>query len=274
MHYRHGRRSLTYKRLTATIRQAGPPTVLIVLLIALWQAATWLGRVPEWLLPSPARIVQTAWQVAPALLPHIGQTILETLLGLGLSLIIGLLLAIAIDLSALLRRTLYPLLVISQTVPIIALAPLLVVWFGFGMISKVFIVVLVCFFPIAVNTADGLRATDPDHVSLLRAMGASRGSIFRVVRLPSALPSFFSGLKVAVTYSVIGAVIAEWIGASRGLGIYMIRSANAFRTAQLFAAIVVTSLLSIMLFLLVSGLERVAMPWFYSAKREEQWESL
>lgn len=233
-----------------------------------------IGRVPEWLLPAPARILQTAWEVAPALVLHIGQTLLETFWGLVLSLATGILLAFAIDLSPLLRRALYPLLVASQTIPIIALAPLLVVWFGFGIISKVVVVALVCFFPIAISLADGLRATDPEHVALLRAMGAGRGQIFRTVRIPSALPSFFSGFKIAVTYSIIGAVIAEWIGASQGLGLYMIRSANAFRTAQLFAAIIVTSLLSIGLFLLVSGLERALLPWYYTTKREEQWESL
>ena len=269
-----GRRADSRRRLALTVSRFGPPAALIALLIALWQVITWVGQMPEWLLPSPARILQTAWEVGPALVPHIGQTLLETFWGLGLALTAGLLLAFAIDLSPFLRRALYPLLVASQTIPIIALAPLLVVWFGFGMVSKVVVVALVCFFPIAINTADGLRATDPEHVALLRAMGARRGQIFRVVRLPSALPPFFSGLRIAVTYGVIGAVIAEWIGASQGLGIYMIRSANAFRTAQLFTAIAVASLLSIALFLLVSGLERALLPWYHTAKREEQWESM
>lgn len=262
------------QRFAVALRQSGPPAALIALFIMLWQVAVVVGRVPEWLLPAPARILQTMWEVAPALVPHVGQTLLETFWGLLLSLATGIILAFAIDLSPLLRRALYPLLVASQTIPIIALAPLLVVWFGFGIVSKVVVVALVCFFPIAINLADGLRATDPEHVALLRAMGAGRGQIFRTVRLPSALPSFFSGFKIAVTYSVIGAVIAEWIGASQGLGLYMIRSANAFRTAQLFAAIIVTSLLSIALFLLVSGLERALLPWYYTTKREEQWESL
>jgi len=262
------------RRFALALRQSGPPAALIALFIVLWQVAVVVGRVPEWLLPAPARILQTMWEVAPALVPHVGQTLLETFWGLLLSLATGIILAFAIDLSPLLRRALYPLLVASQTIPIIALAPLLVVWFGFGMVSKVVVVALVCFFPIAINTADGLRATDPEHVALLRAMGARRGQIFRVVRLPSALPPFFSGLRIAVTYGVIGAVIAEWIGASQGLGIYMIRSANAFRTAQLFTAIAVASLLSIALFLLVSGLERALLPWYHTAKREEQWESM
>ena len=267
-------RPAAQRRLSAVLRQAGPALALITLLIVLWQVIVVSRRVPEWLLPSPARILQTLIQAAPGLVPHVGQTLLETFWGLLLALVTGIVLAFAIDLSPVLRRALYPLLVASQTVPIIALAPLLVVWFGFGIVAKVVVVALVCFFPIAINMADGLRATDPEHVALLRVMGAGRGQIFRTVRLPSALPSFFSGLKIAVTYSVIGAIISEWIGASRGLGIYMIRSAGAFRTAQLFAAIIVTSLLSIALFLLVSGLERLLLPWYYTTKREEQWESL
>ncbi|HIQ05907.1 MAG TPA: ABC transporter permease [Anaerolineae bacterium] len=257
-----------------TLQRTLPPTMLIVLLIVLWQVVTTEFDIPEWLLPSPWAIVQAGWRTAPLLTPHTAQTLLETAIGLVLALMTGVLLAVAIDLSSLLRRTLYPLLVASQTVPIIAIAPLLIVWFGYGILPKVVVVALVCFFPIAVNTADGLRGADPDFVALLRAMGASRWAIFTRVRVPSSLPSFFSGLKIAATYSVIGAVIGEWVGASKGLGIYMLRSSNAFRTAQLFAAIVVTSLLSIALFLLVSGLEHWLLPWYYTAQREEQWESL
>jgi ABC-type nitrate/sulfonate/bicarbonate transport system permease component len=166
------------------------------------------------------------------------------------------------------------LLVASQTIPIMALAPLLVIWFGYGLASKAAVVALVCFFPVAVATADGLRGADPDLLALLRSMGASRRQVLFKVRLPGALPGFFSGLKIAVTYSVIGAIIGEWVGAGRGLGVYMIRSANAFATAQVFAAIGVTSLVSVLLFLAVSALERLCLPWYYTAAREEQWEEV
>jgi ABC-type nitrate/sulfonate/bicarbonate transport system permease component len=132
--------------------------------------------------------------------------------------------------------------------------------------------VLICFFPLAVNTADGLASADPDLVALLRAMGATRGQIWRLVRLPSALPSFFSGLRIAVTYSVVGATIGEWVGGSAGLGLYMLRSKNALATDQVFVAIVITSAISIGLYALVYFIERAALPWYHSAQRSERWE--
>jgi ABC-type nitrate/sulfonate/bicarbonate transport system permease component len=193
-------------------------------------------------------------------------------LGLALALLTGVALAAALDLSSWLRRALYPLLVISQTIPILALAPLLIIWFGFGIIPKVFIVALVCFFPIAVNTADGLSGADPELLSLLRAMGASRSQLWTKVRLPASLPYFFSGLRVAATYSVIGAVIGEWVGASQGLGIYMLRSANAFKTPQVFSTIAISSLISLTLFMMVFLVERMLLPWYHSAQRTAQWE--
>jgi ABC-type nitrate/sulfonate/bicarbonate transport system permease component len=239
-----------------------------------WQAATWIWSLPKWLLPSPWQIVMAAVDARDLLGTHTWQTLQETLWGLALSLVAGLLFAIAIDFSAILRRALYPLLVASQTVPIIAIAPLLIIWFGYGMLPKVIVVALVCFFPITVNTAAGLQSADPDLIALLRAMGASRRQIFFKVRLPGALPAFFSGLRIAVTYSVIGAIIGEWVGASYGLGIFMTRSANAFLTERVFAAIAITSLLSIALFLIVAVLERALLPWYYTAARKEQWEEI
>jgi len=239
-----------------------------------WELAVRVFNVPKWLLPAPTQIIQAAWEVQALLWVHTRQTLLETWLGLSLALATGLVLALAIDLSSLLRRTLYPLLVASQTVPILAIAPLLIIWFGFGVLPKVIIVALICFFPIAVNTADGLRSVDPDLIALLRSMDASRWQIFVKVRAPAALPLFFSGLKIAVTYGVIGAVIGEWVGASEGLGIFMLRSSHSFLTDRVFAAIAVTSVLSIAMFLAVTVLERVLLPWYYTSARQEQWEAL
>jgi ABC-type nitrate/sulfonate/bicarbonate transport system permease component len=222
------------------LRQYAPPLMLMLLLLVAWQVGTWVTRVPKWLLPSPWQIIQAGAEASDLLGPHV-------------------------------RRTIYPLLVASQTVPILALAPLLIIWFGYGILPKVIVVGLVCFFPIVVSTADGLRVADPDLIALLRAMGANRRQIFWKVRLPGALPSFFSGLKIAITYCVVGAVIGEWVGASRGLGIFMIRSSKNFLTDRVFAAIAVTSLLSIMMFVAVVALEYALLPW-YHAHREEVWE--
>jgi len=254
-------------------RQYAPPLLLILMLLVAWQVLTWLMKVPKWLLPSPWQIVVAGVEARELLGPHTWQTLKETWVGLGLAVTVGLGLALVIDFSSLLRRTVYPLLVASQTVPILALAPLLIIWFGYGILPKVIVVALVCFFPIVVSTADGLRVADPELIALLRAMGANRRQIFLKVRVPGALPSFFSGFKIAITYSVVGAVIGEWVGASRGLGIFMIRSSKSFLTDRVFAAIAVTSLLSIVMFAAVMLLERSLLPWYY-ARRDEVWEEL
>jgi ABC-type nitrate/sulfonate/bicarbonate transport system permease component len=256
-----------------SVRLYAPPLMLILLLLAAWQVGTWVMQIPKWLLPSPVQIVVAGIEARQLLGPHTWQTLKETWLGLGLSLVVGLSLALVVDSSSLLRRTVYPLLVTSQTVPVLALAPLLIIWFGYGILPKVIVVALVCFFPIVVSTADGLRMADPDLIALLRAMGAKKRQIFVKVRVPGALPSFFSGLKIAITYSVVGAVIGEWVGASRGLGIFMIRSSKNFLTDRVFAAIAVTSLLSILMFAVVMLLERSLLPWYF-AHREEVWEEM
>jgi len=260
------------QRLPRWTREFFPPLILILFAIFAWYVVALRSGLSEFILPSPHRVLQAGWETRDLLGPAIATTMLETLLGLVISIILGVSIATSMDLSAFLRRALYPILVASQTVQILAIAPLLIIWFGFGLLPKVIIVVLICFFPLAVSTADGLASADPDLVSLLMAMGAKRGQIWRMVRLPSALPSFFSGLRVAVTYSVVGATIGEWVGGSAGLGLYMLRSKNALATDQVFVAIVITSAISIGLFTLVYVIERLALPWYYSSQRIERWE--
>ncbi|MBP7692325.1 MAG: ABC transporter permease [Anaerolineales bacterium] len=253
-------------------REAGPPLLLIGLLVLAWEAAAVLSGLPAFILPSPSQVWQAGWETRALLLSALGATLLETALGLAVALALGVALAAAMDFSALLRRALYPLLVVSQTVQILAIAPLLIIWFGFGLTPKIIIVVLVCFFPLAVNTADGLASADPDYIALLRSLGATRAQIWRLVRLPAALPAFFSGLRVAVTYSVVGATIGEWVGGTNGLGLYLLRSKNALATDQVFVAIVITSAVSIALYALVLLIERWALPWYHSAQRTRQWD--
>lgn len=255
-------------------RERMPALLLLVGLLVLWECFVLWGGTPRWILPSPSDIVRAGVEAAPLMAPHVWQTLLETWLGLALALVGGLALALAIDLSSVLRRALYPLLVASQTIPIMALAPLLIIWFGYGILPKVVVVFLVCFFPIAINTADGLAGADPEMLALLRSMGATRWQIFTRVRLPGAMPAFFTGLKIAITYSVVGAIIGEWVGASRGLGIFMLRASNSFLTDRVFAAIAVTSLLSIAMFLMVVAIERATLRWYYTAARQEQWEEV
>ncbi len=262
----------TAGRLADWTRSLAPPAALIFLLLAAWHSTAQVSGLPAFILPGPRQVIAAGWETRALLAEAIGVTLLETALGLTIALGLATAIAAVMDLSSLVKRALYPILVASQTVQILAIAPLLIIWFGFGLTPKVIVVVLVCFFPMAVSTADGLASADPDLIALLRAMGAGRGQTWRLVRLPAALPSFFSGLRVAVTYSVVGATIAEWVGGSAGLGLYMLRSKNALQTDQVFVGMVITTALSIGLFVLVALIERAALPWYYSAQRVEQWE--
>jgi ABC-type nitrate/sulfonate/bicarbonate transport system permease component len=254
------------------IREVFPPLFLILFTIFAWYMVALESGLSDFILPSPLRVLQAGWETRDLLGSAVATTMIETVIGLTISIILGVAIAAMMDLSSFLRRALYPILVVSQTVQILAIAPLLIIWFGFGLLPKVIIVVLVCFFPMAVNTADGLASADPDFIALLMAMGAKRRQIWRMVRLPSALPSFFSGLRIAVTYSVVGATIGEWVGGSAGLGLYMLRSKNALATDQVFVAIVITSAISIGLFGLITFIERLLLPWYYSEQRVERWE--
>ena len=264
--------SKTSSRAPRWFRELFPPLLLISFVLFLWQIIATQSGLSAFVLPSPAEVGLAGWETRAILGAAIGTTLIETAIGLVIAIGLGIAIATAMDLSAFLHRALYPILVASQTVQILAIAPLLIIWFGFGLLPKVIIVVLICFFPLAVNTADGLASADPDLIALLRAMGAKRSQIWRIVRLPAALPSFFSGLRVAVTYSVVGATIGEWVGGSAGLGLYMLRSKNALATDQVFVAIVITSIISIGLFVLIYFLERLALPWYYSAQRSQHWD--
>lgn len=259
-------------RRNALLGEVLPPLALLSLTVAAWALVSARSGLSAFILPSPAEVARAGWETRDLLLPALRTTLLETGLGLIISIGLGAAIAAAIDLSPVLRRALYPLLVASQTVQILAIAPLLIIWFGFGLTSKVLIVVLICFFPLTLSMADGLASADPDLLALFRAMGARRGQIWRMVRLPSALPAFFSGLRIAVTYSVVGATIGEWVGGTEGLGLYLLRSKNALATDQVFVAILITSAVSIGLFLLVTLLERLALPWYHTRQRAEQWE--
>jgi ABC-type nitrate/sulfonate/bicarbonate transport system permease component len=254
------------------LREAIPPLLLIALMVLMWHVAATRSGLSAFILPSPAQVLRAGWETRGLLGASIVTTLIETALGLAVALLLGVAIAAAMDFSPWLRRALYPLLVVSQTVQILAIAPLLIIWFGFGLLPKIIIVVLICFFPLAVSTADGLASADPDLIALFRAMGARREQIWRMVRLPAALPAFFSGLRVAVTYSIVGATIGEWVGGTEGLGLYMLRSKNALATDQVFVAIVITSALSIALYALVYFIERAALPWYHSAQRAQQWD--
>ena len=250
-----------------TLTAIVPALVLLAALVLLWQ---WYASQPDidaQILPTPLAVWGVLVGQRDILWQHMLVTLQETLIGFALALAAGVAFGTLIDFSPWLRRAIYPLLVASQTIPIITLAPLLVLWFGFGLVSKSIVVLLVCFFPIVVALADGLRSADPELIRLFRAFGAGPVRIFWSVRLPGALPSLFSGVRIAIAYSVIGAIFGEYVGASAGLGFYMQLKQHSFATAGVLAAIVVTALLSIALFASVAIIERLALPWYYLQRR-------
>jgi putative hydroxymethylpyrimidine transport system permease protein len=243
------------------------PALIIVALLGAWElAARWdviadALNIEPFLVPAPSEIAQALWEDRDLLADNGWVTLQEVLLGFACAVAAGLGFATLLHLSETLRRAFYPLLVASQTIPIIVVAPILVVWFGFGIGPKLAIIALICFFPITVNTLDGLRAVDPDAVKMLRTLDASRWQVFRRLEAPTALPYAFSGAKVAVAVAVIGAVFGEWSGATEGLGVVM-NTANAnLLVARMFAAVVVLAVMAICLFGLLALLERKVVRW-------------
>ncbi len=257
------------KKLQSIISKLSPAVALLAV-VAIWAAATGFHLVPSFMLPSPAAVAKAFVSDFSLLLQHARVTLTEAFLGLLLGVVLAFLLATLMDRFEILYKAIYPLLVITQTVPTIAVAPLLVLWQGFGMAPKITLVVLTTFFPIAVSLLDGYRCADPDAINLLRSMGAGRVKIFRYIKFPSALGSFFAGLKVSASYAVVGAVVAEWLGGFEGLGVYMTRVRKAYAFDRMFAVIIFTTLVSLLLMWGVAVLRKLVMPWERKEKGENQ----
>jgi ABC-type nitrate/sulfonate/bicarbonate transport system permease component len=250
------------------IRQIILPMTLLAFLLAIWQYAGSQNLVAFWIVPTPQQVLKVFLNNPFLIWHHLKPTMLAALSGLGLSIILGSITAVAMHSSRLIKQLVYPYLVVSQTIPLISIAPLLIIWFGYGISSKIFAVVLMCFFPITLGLYDGFRSVNIEQERLLTSMGASRYKIFIYLLVPSALPNFFTGLKLAATYSVMGAVIGEWLGGSSGLGIYMTRATKSYQTAHVFAVIIVIVLLSMALFGLVAICDRLLLSWRYSRNYE------
>lgn len=233
-----------------------PPLVAVILFLILWQTATSLFNIDKWMLPSPVDIAQEAKAGVAGLWEHTQATLKLMLLGFSIGTLVGLLVAFVLHYIPFLRKALYPLIILSQNVPIIALAPLLMIWFGFGILPKIIVITLVCFFPIAVAAMDGLSRTDRVMLDYMRMAGASKWNIFTKLEVPYALPAIMSGAKIAATYSVMGAIIAEWIGADKGIGYYMMLQKSSFRTNKIFVAIAIIVTISLAMFLLISFIEK------------------
>lgn len=252
------------------VRRWLPPLALLALLLLAWELAVRLGEIPPWLLPPPSVLPGTIVQDRADLLRHTLVTMQEVLLGLVVSTALAIVVAVAIAFSPLIERAIYPLVVASQSVPLPILAPLLIIFLGYGLAPKILLVTLICFFPIAVNTVDGLRGVERETIDLLRTFGASRWQVFRTVRWPAALPLFFSGLRVAAAVSVIGAVFGELVGGSAGLGYYVRHETPLFHTAAVYGATIILMLLGIALFGAVRGLEWLVLPWRRGQQRGER----
>lgn len=242
-----------------------PGTVMATLLL-LWELFSRLFRIPEYLLPAPTRILEafvSDWRI---LLDHSVVTFLQAVAGFALGTALAVVLSLMMSLSANVKVSVYPLLVATQTVPLVAIAPILAVWFGFGILPKILLAAIVVFFPVVVSTVKGLYSYDQDALRLMKSMKSSRFHIYTKLKIPSALPYFFTGLKTAAAYSVMGAVIGEWVGAQKGLGIYLTRAMSSFRTASMFAIIAIIVAMSILMFKGVELLERKIVFW----NREEE----
>jgi ABC-type nitrate/sulfonate/bicarbonate transport system permease component len=266
----HARRIVWRERVRRAAGRVIPVALAVGALLLAWQLYASRPDADQQILPTPVAVWSALIAQREPLWGHTLVTLYETAVGFTTALVAGVVFAALIDFSPWLRRAIYPLLVVSQTIPIITLAPLLVLWFGFGVLSKTIVITLVCFFPITVALADGLRGADPELIRLYRTFGADRWRIFRSVKLPGALPSLFSGVRIAVAYSVIGAIFAEYVGAEAGLGFYIQQKQHGFATAAVLAAIVVTALLSLALFGLVALIERLALPWYYLQRRQSR----
>jgi ABC-type nitrate/sulfonate/bicarbonate transport system permease component len=238
-----------------------PPVLLTAALLLAWQGLAVLAVRNPQALPTPGAVFSAGWDQRTVLWQNTLTTLRETLLGFALSLVVSWLLATVMDFSGPVRRAVYPLLVVSQTIPIIVIAPVFIIWFGFGLMPKLLLVALATFFPLAASLSEGFAAADGEAMRLLRSMGAGRWQAFAKVRVPGALPFFFTGLRVAITYAVGGAIFAEYAGSYNGLGIYIQQMQSGFRTDLVFAAVAVIALLSVALFAFTFLLERLVTPW-------------
>lgn len=248
------------KRLQSTTLKLSP-VLSLVLIVCLWLFVSEGGLIPAYMLPSPIEVIKAFVTDFSVIMKHAFVTLQEALYGLFAGMFLGFIISILMDRFTFLYKALYPVLVITQTIPTIAIAPLLVLWMGFSLAPKITLVIITTFFPITVSLLDGFKSADNDAIRLLKSMGATKFQIFRHIKFPSALPSFFSGLKVSASYAVVGAVIAEWLGGFEGLGVYMTRVKKAYAFDKMFAVIIFICLVSLLLMGAVTLVSKITMPW-------------
>ena len=253
------------KKLQNITNKLAPLGAIIVILL-LWFLACDTELVPAYMLPSPIDVVKAFVDNFSIMMKQAAVTLQETFYGLLIGIAIAFVIASLMDRFTIINKALYPVLVVTQTIPTIAIAPLLVLWMGFGMAPKITLVVLTTFFPIAIGLLNGFESVDSDAINLMRSMGATRLQIFRIVKLPNATASFFSGLRISAAYAVVGAVVSEWLGGFEGLGVYMTRVKKAYAFDKMFAVIVFISAISLVLMGIVILLEKSSMPWVHKTE--------
>lgn len=243
------------------LQQGWRPLLVLILFFVCWELIVRTNDVPKWILPAPSVIMREAGQSFSLYRADVWSTVGLSITGFIIGSLIGVLLAVMLHLLPRVRQALYPFLIMSQNVPIIVLAPLLIIWFGFGLLPKLIILFLVCFFPVAVAALDGFRQTPHELNQYFRMAGASTWQMFRKLEFPHALPSIFSGLKISATYSVMGAVVSEWLGAKQGIGVFMTLASASFRTDRVFVAIFMIMCLSLFFFVAIVLLQRLVIRW-------------
>ena len=247
-----------------------PAAAALLIILLLWLVLSETGVVPAYMLPSPVDVLKAFAGDFTIILRHSAYTLTEAAAGLMMGVLLAFVMATLMDRFIVLDRACYPLMVITQTIPTIAIAPILVLWMGFGMAPKIALVVITTFFPIAVGLLDGYRSVDRDSINLMRSMGAGRVRIFTHLKFPAALPHFFSGLKISASYAVVGALVSEWLGGFNGLGVYMTRVKKAYAFDKMFAVILFIIIISLLLMLLVQCIRKVSMPWEKALKEKHE----
>ncbi len=243
------------------MRRLWPSLLLLAAMVGLWELVVTATATPDWLFPTPTAVASSLGRDHALLASAAAVTLREVAFGYLLALSLALVIAVVLHFSSALRRALLPLLVLSQTVPTVLLAPILAILLGYGIEPKLVVVAIVCFFPIVVNAVDGFRATDPELVRMMRTLHASRLAVFRRVEFPGALPAIFSGARIAAAYAAVGAVFGEWVGSSSGLGFVMLQAQPALQTARIFAAVLLLSAIGVGLYALVGLAEALLVPW-------------
>ena len=236
-------------------------SIIIAVLLMIWQILSMVNIIPKFMLPSPFEVVKAFVSDFPLLMKHTEVTLVEAFLGLGLGIILGFVVAVIMDRFEYAYKMIYPVLVITQTIPTVAIAPLLVLWMGYGILPKVMLILLTSFFPITIGLLDGFHSVDRDMLNLLKTMGATSFQNFIHLKLPSSLGYFFAGLRISVSYSIIGAVVAEWLGGYDGLGVYMTRVRKSYSFDKMFAVIFLISGISLLLMYFVKKIQRWCMTW-------------